>query len=105
MHWFSIRPGHAGSLSSLLADNNVELYRFTFAHALLDLMRAVPSDRCQVDKDVLADVMIDGAVSVLDVKSFDATMHVSISVTAQVALCQVEMSVGLPALIQGVLIR
>lgn len=59
------------TLASLLADKHVALYGFIFAHTSLDLVRVVPGDRCLVDEDALSDVVvIDEAVSVLDIKPF-----------------------------------
>lgn len=45
--------GHDGSLSSFLADIDVDLYDFTFAHAPLGFVRVVPDDRCLVYEEAL----------------------------------------------------
>lgn len=59
LYWFSVRPGHGGSLSSLPADDGIEQYRCTFAHASLDLLQAVPSDRYLVNEGILEGIRKD----------------------------------------------
>lgn len=93
-------------VSSLFTNDDVELYSWIFAHTPLDLVQVVPSNRCLVDEDVLVGVVVvAGTISVLGIKPFDGTVHSLICATAQVALCQVELSAGPPALVQVVVIR
>lgn len=104
LHWFSVRHGHVGSLLSLLTDDDIELYGFTFTHAPLDLVHVVPGDRHLVDEDVLMGVVASAkAAPIPNVKQFDCTVHLFISAAAA-ALCQMELSV-LPVLTQSIVIR
>lgn len=76
LHWFFILPSQVGSLSSLLAGNDVESYSFTFAHTSIDLVRVVHGDRSLVDEDVLTGVVaIDEAIYVLYVRPFKGSNH------------------------------
>lgn len=56
-------------------------YGLTIAHAPFDLARVVPGDRCLVDEDVVAViVMIDEAVPIPNVKPFSGSNNSSNSV-------------------------
>lgn len=76
LHWISVRSGNVDSLSSFLADNNVELHDLIFAHAELHLVRVIPGDHCLVDEYIHAGVVaIDEAVRIPIVKPFNRLDH------------------------------
>lgn len=100
LHWFFVRPSHAGSLLSLFAENDIEFYGFAFAHAPLNVVQVVLSDRCLVDQDIFTNVFaIDGSISVLDVKPLNGSDHLLILVTTYVdkaVLDVIELPFGIP---------
>lgn len=109
LHWFSIRPGHVGSLSSLLVNNDVGLYGLTFANVPLDLVRVFPSHRCLVYADVFAAVVAtDEAVPIPHVKPFNGSKNSSIFFSSQVPkaiLHLLKLSSGITVLIRSAVIR
>lgn len=95
---------HVGNLSSILTENNVELYGFTVVHTLV-LVLVVPGDRCVVDEYVIAIVVaIDKALAISNVEPSNGPYHWLFSVAARIERAVLHLhilSCGLHILRQG----